>query len=456
MAHETILVIDDEQLIRRTVSTRLKAAGYQVVEAENGESAIERATAGVDLAILDFRLPDMDGLAVLKQIRQIDPDVLVILLTAYASVETAVEAMKLGAYHFMNKPFDLEALAALVEQALETTKLRREVRQLRATQAEPYSLDRIVGESALLREFKSLLKRVAASPASTVLLTGESGTGKDLTAKILHYSSARGTRPFVNITCSALPETLLESELFGHEKGAFTDARQQKKGLLEQADGGTVFLDEIGEMTAPLQAKLLRFLEEKTFRRVGGHADVHVDARVIAATNRNLEEEVRSGRFREDLFYRLNVLPLKLPALRTHREDIPALVGFYIEVFNREFKKSVRGASPAALKLLGGYAWPGNVREVRNAVERAMLMTTGNLLEPADFPIASAPDLTSNPIELPTSGLNLEEAEKRLVIQALERTGWNQTRAAKLLGLNRDQIRYRIEKFALEHPGAPD
>src|SRR5579864_9377920 len=301
MAHETVLVIDDEQLIRRSIARRLTAGGYTVLEAENGKLAVERAATGVDLAILDFRLPDLDGLTVLKQIRQIDPAVLVILLTAYASVETAVEAMKLGAYHFMNKPFDLEALAALVEQALETTRLRREVRQLRANQAEPYSLDRMVGESPQLREFKGLVKRVAVSPTTTVLLTGESGTGKDLTAKILHYSSARGGKPFVNITCSALPETLLESELFGHERGAFTDARQQKQGLLEQADGGTVFLDEIGEMAPALQAKLLRFLEEKTFKRVGGVADISVDVRVVAATNRKLDEEVRKGRFREDL-----------------------------------------------------------------------------------------------------------------------------------------------------------
>jgi DNA-binding NtrC family response regulator len=449
MPNETVLVIDDEQLIRRSITKRLSVAGYQVLEAEDGKTAIERAGLGVDLAILDYRLPDMDGLSVLKQIRQIDPDVLVILLTAYASVETAVEAMKLGAYHFMNKPFDLEALAAMVEQALETTRLRREVRQLRANQAEPYSLERMVGDSPELREFKGLVRRVAASPASTVLLTGESGTGKDLTAKIIHYSSARATRPFVNITCSALPETLLESELFGHERGAFTDARQQKKGLLEQADGGTVFLDEIGEMTAPLQAKLLRFLEEKTFRRVGGAADIRVDVRVIAATNRTLEDEVRQGRFREDLFYRLNVLPLKLPPLRSHIEDIPALVSFYVDIFNREFRKNVRGASPATLKSLAAYGWPGNVRELRNAVERAMLMATGETLEPGDFPIASGSHGGGPSVELPASGLNLDDIERSFVLQALERTGWNQTRAAKLLGLNRDQIHYRIEKFKL-------
>ena len=453
MAHETVLVVDDEQLIRRSIAKRLGAVGYTVLEAENGKIALEQAATGVDLAILDYRLPDLDGLTVLKQIRQLDPDVLVILLTAYASVDTAVEAMKLGAYHFMNKPFDLEALTAMVEQALETTRLRREVRQLRATQAEPYSLERMVGESAPVREFKALIKRVASSPASTVLLTGESGTGKDLTAKILHYSSARAARPFVNITCSALPETLLESELFGHERGAFTDARQQKKGLLEQADGGTVFLDEIGEMTPHLQAKLLRFLEEKTFRRVGGSVDVHVDVRVVAATNRNLEGEVRQGRFREDLFYRLNVVPLGLPALRTHIEDVPALVSYYVDVFNREFKKNVRGASPATLKLLTSYGWPGNVRELRNATERAMLLTMGETLEPADFPIASAEGTAAHAVSLPPQGLDLDETERSLVLQALERTGWNQTRAAKLLGLNRDQIHYRIEKFKLAPAG---
>jgi DNA-binding NtrC family response regulator len=452
MPSETVLVIDDEQLIRRSVAKRLALAGYTVLEAEDGRTAIEKVAQGVDLAILDYRLPDLDGLTVLKQIRQADPDVLVILLTAYASVDTAVEAMKLGAYHFMNKPFDLEALAALVEQALETTRLRREVRQLRANQAEPYSLDRMVGDSPQLREFKVLLKRVAASPASTVLLTGESGTGKDLTAKVLHYSSARAGRPFVNITCSALPETLLESELFGHERGAFTDARQQKKGLLEQADGGTVFLDEIGEMTAPLQAKLLRFLEEKAFRRVGGSAEVRVDVRVIAATNRSLDKEVQEGRFRDDLFYRLNVLPLALPALRDHIDDVPSLVGYYVDIFNREFKKNVRGASGAALRLLMAHAWPGNVRELRNVVERAMLLATDDVLEPVDFPHAVSRSATSPSISLPAKGLDLEEVEKSLVQQALERTGWNQTRAAKLLGLNRDQIHYRIEKFKLAQP----
>jgi two-component system response regulator AtoC len=449
MAHETILVIDDELLIRRSIARRLQAAGYDVVEAEDGRTGLAKAAAGVDLAIVDYRLPDIDGIAVLTQLKQTQPDAIVILLTAYASVETAVSAMKLGAYHFANKPFDLEALVVMVEQGLETTRLRREVRRLHLSQAEPYSLDHMVGNSAEMREFKSLLGRIAASPASTVLLTGESGTGKDLTAKILHYTSARASKPFVNITCSALPENLLESELFGYERGAFTDARQQKRGLLEQADGGTVFLDEIGEMTPPLQAKILRFLEEKAFRRVGGSSDIRVDVRVIAATNRTLEDEVRAGRFREDLYYRLNVLPLKLPSLRAHQEDVPALVNFYIDAFNREFKKNIKGISPAALALLRSHGWPGNVRELRNVVERAMLLAVGDTLEPADFPITSARN-GSHVVELPAAGIVLENVERDLVRQALERTGWNQTRAAKLLGLNRDQIHYRIEKFKLQ------
>jgi DNA-binding NtrC family response regulator len=451
MPHATILVVDDEQLIRWSVAERLRAEGYEVLEAENGQRAMELAQGGIDLALLDYKLPDSDGVTLLKYIKQLDPDTLVILLTAYAHVDTAVHAMKLGAYHFANKPFDLDELATLVDKALETTRLRREVRQLRASEAQPYSLDRIVGTSAEMLQLKALLQKIAGSPASTVLLTGESGTGKDLAAKVLHYNSARANRPFMNITCSALPEALLESELFGHERGAFTDARQQKRGLLESADGGTVFLDEIGEMVPALQAKLLRFLEEKTFKRVGGATDIRVDVRVIAATNRTLEDEVRGGRFREDLFYRLNVLPVRLPSLRHHLDDVPALASFYVDAFNREFKKRVSGISPAALRVLTAYGWPGNIRELRNAVERAMLLAEDDELQVSDFPMAHAKAGGSTGLDLPANGLDLEQLERTMVTQALERCGWNQTKAATLLGLNRDQIRYRIEKFNLTH-----
>ncbi len=454
MRNATILVVDDEQLVRWSLSERLRADGYRVVEAATGQDALDRAADGVDLVLLDYKLPDTDGVTVLRKIKEQDPDILVILLTAYATVETAVEAMKIGAYHFANKPFNLDDISLTVAKALETTQLRREVRMLRASQAQPYGFDRIVGESPVMGALRELLRKVAASPASTVLLTGESGTGKDLAAKVLHFNSQRASRPFVNITCSAIPEALLESELFGHERGAFTDARQQKRGLFEQADGGTVFLDEIGEMVPALQAKLLRFLEEKSFKRVGGAHDITVDVRVVAATNRNLEEQVRAGQFREDLFYRLNVLPIVLPSLRGHLDDVPALVDFYIDQFNREFRKSVRGTSPDAARDLRAYGWPGNVREVRNAVERAMLLADGDWLEPHDFPAVAVRRQAGHDIALPADGVDLEQLEKSLVVQALERSGHNQTRAAALLGLNRDQIRYRIEKFGLMKPAS--
>jgi DNA-binding NtrC family response regulator len=449
MSQATILVVDDEALIRWSLAERLRSEGYEVLEAETGAAALEKLAEGVDLVLLDYRLPDTDGVSVLRKIKEFDQDVLVIMLTAYASVETAVDAMKHGAYHFANKPFNLDEVSGTVDRALETTRLRREVRQYRSNAARPYSLQRLVGDSPSMNGLRPLIARVATSPASTVLLTGESGTGKDLVAKIIHYASDRAARPFMNITCSALPEQLLESELFGHERGAFTDARLQKKGLLEVADGGTVFLDEIGEMTPALQAKLLRFLEDKNFRRVGGSHDIRVDVRVIAATNRNLEEEVARHRFRSDLFFRLNVLPIELPPLRAHPEDIPLLVEYFIDSFNAEFRKRVQGATPAAHALLQGYGWPGNVRELRNVIERAMLLSDSERLDARDFTVTTSAVSTGDDFELPATGVNLEKLERSLVIQALKRSGGNQTKAGTFLGLNRDQIRYRIEKFGL-------
>ena len=454
MPNATVLVVDDEPLIRWSLVNRLKEEGYRTLEAGTaGDAVAQHRDGGVDLVLLDFALPDANGLAVLKQIKETDPDTLVIMLTANTEVGTAVEAMKSGAFHYANKPFDLDEIVLLVEKALETTQLRREVRVLRARNAQPYGMASIVGNSPSIKSVRALLEKIGVSPASTVLLTGESGTGKDLAAKVIHYSSSRAAKPFMNITCSALPETLLESELFGHERGAFTGADRLKRGLIESADGGTVFLDEIGEMAPLLQAKLLRFLEEKSFKRVGSAQDVKVDVRVIAATNRSLQEEVKKGRFREDLFYRLNVMAVELPPLRERKGDVALLVDHYIDNFNTEFRKKIHGVTPAAMAALQGYPWRGNVRELRNAVERAMLLAEGNELNESHFPMLSATEgELSTAMGLPGEGINLEALERSLVVQALERSGWNQTRAATLLGLNRDQIRYRIEKFDLQKP----
>ncbi len=455
MAHRRVLIVDDENLVRWSLAERLRAEDREILEAGTAAEALDKAATGVDLVLLDYKLPDDNGLSVLKRLRALDPDTVVIMLTAHKSVETVVDAMKAGAFDYATKPFDLDDVAIRVERALDATRLRRELRTLRDSLSRPHTVSSIIGESRVMAAIKALARKVAESPGSTVLITGESGTGKDLIAKVIHYASSRAARPFLNITCSALPETLLESELFGHERGAFTDARNQKRGLLEQADEGTVFLDEIGEMVPALQAKLLRVLEEKSFRRVGGSGDIHVDVRVIAATNRNLEDLVREGKFRDDLYYRLNVLRMELPPLRDRAEDIPLLAQHFVEDFGREFKRPVRGLAPEAIDVLMSYSWPGNVRELRNMIERAVLLSDGDALQPSDFdslaPAQASTAGSHGPFALPIGGVVLDDVERSLVVQALERAGGNRTRAAALLGLHRDQIRYRIEKFGLKH-----
>ena len=447
MAKATLLIVDDEDLVRWSLRERFTRDGYTVVESGTAAGGVDQAP-GADLVLLDYRLPDGDGLTVLRRIKDTAPDTPVILMTAFSTVENAVDAMRHGAYDYLNKPFDLDEVAMSVEKALETSRLRSEVKALRGSHARAFSFDAIIGQSPAMISVKALLARVASGPASTVLLTGETGTGKDVAAKAIHYNSDRAAKPFVNITCSALPEQLLESELFGHERGAFTDARQQKRGLFETADGGTVFLDEIGEMTPGLQAKLLRFLEEKTFKRVGGLSDIRVDVRVVAATNRDLDQRVKAGSFREDLFYRLQVMPVTLPPLRSRRGDVPLLAKWFVERYNEEFRKRVRGLTPDALAVLEQYGWPGNVRELRNAIERAMLLVEHEWLMPSDFAALPRASATVT-FKLPPEGLHLEDVERDLLVQALDRTDWNQTQAGRLLGINRDQVRYRIEKFAL-------
>ncbi len=461
MGRERILIVEDEKLLRWSLKERLSEEGFDVGEAGTGAEARERlAEDEPDLVLLDMRLPDADGLEILRHVQQVRPETMIILMTAYSSVQDAVAAIKLGAYDYLNKPFDMEALTITVRKALETTVLRREVRRSRETAQRKFGFSSIVGETRAMQRVFDLIRRVAKSEASTVLVTGESGTGKDLVAKAIHYQSNRADRPFLNVTCTAIAETLLESELFGHERGAFTDAKTQKRGMFEQAHRGTVFLDEIGDMPFSLQAKLLRVLQEKKFRRVGGSADIEVDVRIIAATNRDLKQRVSDGAFREDLFYRLNVIPIALPPLRDRAADIQLLVGHFISEFNGEFKKEVAGVSKEARELLDAYTWPGNVRELRNVIERAMILGSGAEIGVEDLPFELAPEAHAGngngrrkngagDFALPPSGVDLESLERDLLLQALRRARGNRTRAGRLLGLNRDQVRYRIDKFSL-------
>jgi len=455
---ERILIIDDEKLIRWSLQKNLSGAGYEVLEAEDGERALKMLDdEGADLILLDVRLPKKDGLEVLEQVMKYHVEIPVILMTAFSSVEGAVDAMKRGAYHYLVKPFNHDEVLLLVAKALDTTRLRRELALVRQQQQQQFGTGTLVGKSPKMREVSELIWKVAASAATTVLVQGESGTGKDLAAKAIHYSSDRAAKPFMNITCSALPETLLESELMGYEKGAFTDARERKHGLFELADGGTVFLDEVGDMGIGLQAKLLRFLEDKTFRRIGGSRDIMVDVRIVAATNRNLEQSVREGEFREDLYYRMNVIPVEMPPLRERSEDIELLVCHFIERFNAEFRKQTRDMSQEALRLLERHSWPGNVRELRNVIERAMILENKEMLGVEDLPagIRQLADSDSGDgasrwrFVLPDEGYGLRQMEEEMVRQALEKTAGNQSQAAELLRISRDALRYKIRKFRL-------
>jgi len=449
-----ILVVDDEKLLRWSWAQRLEREGYEVAECETAGAGIARLDDGeFDLLLLDYKLPDLDGLEVLRRIKPKEADLPVIMITAHSSLENAIEAMKLGASDFLAKPVDLDVLLLAVRRTLEARELAREVHRFRDDEKERYGFGNIIGRSAPMREVFDVVSRVAESDPATVLIQGESGTGKDLVARAIHYASPRAERPLVTVTCTAIPEHLLESELMGHEKGAFTDARAQKKGLLELADGGTVFLDEIGDLPLALQAKLLRFLEDKTFKRVGGTRDLTVDARIIAATNKDLAIAVREGQFRSDFYYRLNVIMLRLPPLRDRRDDVPMLVHHFVEKMNREFRKDVQGVADDAMRVLLQYEWPGNVRELRNVLERAIILGRDRTIGLDDLPadlLSPIPAVRGAVLQLPTGGIDLTALEKDLVVQALRVTGGNQTAAGRLLGLNRDQIHYRIEKFGID------
>jgi DNA-binding NtrC family response regulator len=456
MAREKLLVVEDEKLIRWSIREMLTQEGYNVLEAASGSEALACLDHDdCDLVLLDYRLPDITGLEILEWVHKNMPEVSVVMMTAYGSVETAVQAMKLGVYDYLTKPVNLGELSVIVGKALETTRLRRELRRLRNEQESGHGTPHIIGASPAMREILSLVDKIVVSQATTVLLEGESGTGKNLVAKAIHYGGARADRPYVTVTCSAITETLLESELFGHERGAFTDAKAQKKGLLELADGGTVFLDEIGEMGTSLQAKLLRFLEDRTIKRVGGTRDIQVDVRVIAATNRDLDQAVRQGRFREDLYYRLKVIPIVLPPLRDRREDIPLLVQHFLENFNREFHKNTRMFAPAAMDCLKRHPWHGNIRELKNAVERVMILEDKDVINLEDLPDSLSGTSRGDHAGMvhgPTvdlGSMTLEEIEKEAIRAALEKTSNNQVRAAVLLGVTRDTLRYRLKKFGM-------
>jgi DNA-binding NtrC family response regulator len=480
MHTEKILIVDDEKLIRWSLCQKCQEWGYQVVEAEDGAQALRVAHAeSPDLVLLDVRLPDLSGLEVLQRLKLAGDARPVIMITADPQLADVKAALKLGAYDFIGKPLDFDELSTTAKNALECTRLRNEVESLRGEVKRRAGYHEFVGKSEKVTELLKLAHKVAASEAGTILIRGESGTGKDLIAQTLHYQSSRQNQAWVAVNCSAIPETLMEAELFGYEKGAFTDAKARKKGLFEMADGGTLFLDEIGELSPVLQAKLLRVLEDQVIRRVGGVRDIQVDARVIAASNRDLEKAVREGQFRRDLWYRLAIINISLPPLREHKEDILPLVDFFIERFNQRFKKSIRGLTDESRKLLLSHDWPGNVRELKNAIERAMILEDEAylrpqylpftleekepaelaVLEPTSFGHSGSQELpngrTVPQLFIPKGGTSLEEIERTMVELALKQADGNQTHAARLLDISRDALRYKLKKFDLT-PGLED
>jgi len=451
--HGRVLVVDDEKLIRWSISERLGRSGYEGVGAETGEQALELlAQQAPDVALLDVRLPGIDGTAVLRRALALRPGLVVVMMSAHSTVDVAVEAMKDGASDFLVKPFPLAQMDAAVERALATAATRRRIADLGAAAAPSNgAVPPLVGSSPACQRVRELLTRLAASGAATVLIEGESGVGKEVIARNVHAQSARSGRPFLQLNCAALPEQLLETELFGHERGAFTDAKAQKHGLFENADGGTVMLDEISDLPAGGQAKLLRLLEEKTFRRVGGLTELRTDVRVIAATNVDLEIRVKEGRFRSDLFFRLNVVRIRVPPLRERKADIPDFCALFIARFNKERDRRVSGVTPQAMERLKEWHWPGNVRELRNVIERALtLHPEAEELRPEHLPVE-----VNDPVAVAAEGGRLEEdqslfaAERRLIVETMDKALGNQTQAARALGITRHTLRYRLKKFGL-------
>ena len=445
-----ILVVEDEDKLRRVIELQLAGAGFELDLAATGEDAL-RFMDRADLVLTDLKLPAMDGLAVLTHARQLNPGVPVVLMTAYGTVETAVDAMKKGASDFVLKPFSLEHLTAVVEKALEVRQLRSENQQLKQELSRRYQFDNIVGRSDAMKEIFATIARIAPSRA-TVLLCGESGVGKDLVARSIHYHSPRRDKPFVKIDCTAIPENLMESELFGYEKGAFTGAQQSKPGKFETADTGTAFLDEIGDVPANIQVKLLRVLQEREFERLGSNKTRHIDVRILAATNVDLRAALEQGRFREDLYYRLNVLPLNIPPLRERKEDVPFLAKHFLDRFAAESGRAGITLAQDGLDRLLAYHWPGNVRELENVIERSLLLSTADTLKAVDIKLDLAPrQRTAAAGEVPfvPEGMTLDEYEQSIIREAMRRAGGNKSQAARLLGLTRNALRYRLDQMGI-------
>jgi DNA-binding NtrC family response regulator len=453
----SILIVDDDEVMRETLSDVLRKRGFEIFSVSSGNGALSLIKKSViDLILLDMRLPDIDGLEVLKKIKEFDTEILVIMMTAYSDVQTAVSSMKSGAYDYINKPFELDELKLLIEKGLETKSLINEVRRLHRQQKENYENSHIYGVSPQIHYVKELIGMISKTHKTPVLIEGESGTGKELAANAVHYNSHRQDKPLMKINCSAIPDSLLESELFGYEKGAFTDAKNTKKGLFELADGGTVFLDEIGDMNPFLQSKILRVLENQTFMRVGGEREIKVDIRVIAATNKNLEAMVKEGLFRKDLYYRLKVMVVEMPPLRDRLEDILLLSNLFIEENNKEYNKTIKGFSDEAKKLMVQYAWPGNVRELKNVIERAMILTDQEVITPKHLPFElkqfekmvpenTGGEISEAPMDL--SDMSLEGMEKTHLSRVLKRLEWNKSKASKFLGISRATLRAKIKKY---------
>ncbi len=448
-----LLIVEDDEVLRKTLSEVFLKRGFKVSAVERGEDALRFvSTHRVDISLLDLRLPDINGLNVLKGMQEANEDIMVIVVTAYPEVKTAISAMKAGAYDYINKPFELEELKLLVDKAMETKRLRSEMEVLRYQKGMDYLSKRMIGSSSKFLSVMELVATVAKTDRTPVLILGETGTGKELVANAIHCSSDRRKSPFIKLNCSAIPDTLLESEMFGYEKGAFTDAKNSKKGLFELADGGTLFLDEIGDMDLRLQPKLLQVLENQTFRKIGGTRDIHVDVRVIAATNKNLEHMVREKKFRDDLYYRLKVIVIDVPPLRERCEDIIPLAEHFVRLINRNFKKNIKGLSQECKDILLRYSWPGNVRELKNIIERAVILADSGEILPEHLPaeLVKTSPVTPEHTRQDTFCMTLEEIEKNHILRVLNHVNGNKTKASRILGISRLTLREKLKKYAID------